>query len=185
VRHDKPDMAHVGRVGVYFSRHAYESASAYRPFHALRFEFADENIDPFFPPPPRGRVQLMACLIVAPPGSTEKVPAFGLGSHDFSPATGFPGPWRKLVVEVRPDKILPSWWDEKTKKLAPLGQGLNDEGLKFVTESLQQEADKLKDSPAAPRTIEAIQPRSGLGLYAFRSKASFRNVAIEPLPPDQ
>ena len=126
----------------------------------------------------------MACLLVAPPGSTEKVPAIGLGSHDFPPATGFPGPWRKLVVEVRPDKILPFWWDEKTKKLAPLGQGLDAKGLKFVTKSLQQEANKLKNLPSAPRAIEALQPRSALGLYAFRSKASFRNVVIEPLSPD-
>jgi serine/threonine-protein kinase len=185
VRQDKPDMAGVGRVGVYFYRHAYESASAYRPFHALRLEFADENLFQGMGLPPAGRVQLMACLIVAPAGSTEKTPAIGLGSQDFSPATRFPGPWRKLVVEVRPHKNLPFWWDEKTKKLEPLGQGLNAEGLKFVTDSLQQEADKLKDLPSAPRTIEAIQPRSGLGLYAFRSKASFRNVVIEPLPPDQ
>jgi hypothetical protein len=128
----------------------------------------------------------MACLIVAPPGSTEKVPAVGVGSLDFSPpATGFPGPWRKLVVEVRPDKLLPFWWDEKTKKLESMGQGLNAEGLKFVTQSIQQDAIKLKDVPSAPRTIEPLQPRSGLGLYAFRSKASFRNVVIEPLPPDQ
>jgi serine/threonine-protein kinase len=185
VRQDKPDEAHVGRVGVYFYHHAYESASAYRPFHALRLEFADENFLQGMPLPPAGRVQLMATLIVAPAGSTEKSPAFGLGSQDFSPGTGFPGPWRKLVVEVRPDKNLQFWWDEKTKKLVPLGKGLNAEGLKYVTNELQKDADKLKDLPSAPRTIEAIQPRSGLGLYAFRSKASFRNVAIEPLPPDQ
>jgi hypothetical protein len=185
VRHDRPDMAHVGRVGVYFGRHTYETGSTYRPFHVLRLEFADENIWQQEPVPPTGRLGLMACMVVAPPGSTDKVPAIGLGSHDFPPATGFPGPWRKLVVEVRPDKILPFWWDEKTKKFAPMGQGLNAEGLKFVTQSLQQEADKLKDVPSAPRTIAAFQPRSGLGLYAFRSKASFRNVVIEPLPPDQ
>jgi hypothetical protein len=122
---------------------------------------------------------------VAPPGKTEKVPAFGLGTHDFPPAKGFPGPWRKLVVEVRPDHVVPFWWDEKTKKLAPLGQGLTAEGLQFVTKSLQQQADNLKDVPSAPRTIEPFQPRSGLGLCAFRGKASFRNVVIEPLPPDQ
>src|SRR5262249_17277327 len=125
VREDKPDAALVGRVGVYFGRHTYETAPSYRPFQALRLEFTDENILQGMPLPPAGRLQLMACLIVAPAGSTEKVPAIGLGSHDFSPATKFPGPWRKLVVEVRPDKILPFWWDEKTKKLWPLGQGLN------------------------------------------------------------
>jgi eukaryotic-like serine/threonine-protein kinase len=185
VRHDKPDMAHVGRVGVYFGRHTYDTAATYRPFHALRLEFADENIWQQQPLPPTGRLGLMACLVVAPPGSTDKVPAIGLGSHDFSPATGFPGPWRKLVVEVRPDKILWYWWNEKTKKLELVQQGLNAEGLDFVRKSLQQAADQLKDLPSAPRTIAAFQPRSGLGLYAFRSKASFRNVVIEPLPPDQ
>jgi serine/threonine-protein kinase len=185
VRHDRPDMAQVGKVGVYFGRHAYETGSPYKPFQVLRLEFADENIFQGGPLPPTGRLGLWACLSVAPPGRTEEVPAVGAGSHDFSPAKRFPGPWRKLVVEVRPDRILPSWWDEKTKKLAPMGQGLNAEGLKSVTNSLQQQADKLKDVPSAPRTIEPIQPRSGLGLFAFRSKASFRNVVIEPLPPDQ
>jgi serine/threonine-protein kinase len=186
VRQDKPEVTGVGRVGVYFGRHTYETASAYRPFHVLRLEFADEDLSHNPPPlPPTSRLGLMGCLVVAPPGSPEQVPAVGFGGHDFSPAKKFPGPWRKLVVEVRPDKILPFWWDEKTKKLAPLGHGLNAEGLKFVTKSLRQEADKLKDLPSAPRTIEPIRPRSGLGLYAFRSKASFRNVVIEPLPPDE
>jgi hypothetical protein len=185
VRHDKPDMAHVGRVGVYFGRQIYETGSTYRPFHALRLEFADENIWQQPGPPPTGRLGLMGCLIVAPPGGTDKIPAVGLGSHDFSPAAGLPGPWRKLVVEVHPDRIRWYWWNEKTKKLELVQQGLNAEGLKFVTKSLQQAADNLKNVPSAPRTIAAFQPRSGLGLYAFRSKASFRNVVIEPLPPDQ
>jgi serine/threonine-protein kinase len=185
VREDKPDMANVGRVGMYFCRHTYETTSAYPPFHVLRLEFEDENRFKGMGVPPIGRLELMGCLFVAAPGRPEKSPAFGLGGHDFTPATGLPGPWRKLVVEVRPDKIQPYWWDEKTQKLVPLGQGLNAEGLKFVTTSLQQGADSLKDLPTAPRTIAAVQPRSGLGLYAFRCKGSFRNVVIEPLPPDQ
>jgi hypothetical protein len=121
---------------------------------------------------------------VNPPGRPQESPAVGCGGHDFSPATGFPGPWRKLVVEVQPDKILPFWWDEKTKKLQLVEKGLDATALKSATRSLQMEADKRKDLPSTPRTIEAFQPRSGLGLYAFRSKASFRNVVIEPLPPD-
>jgi hypothetical protein len=185
VRQDKPEVTGVGRVGVYFCRHTYESDSSYRPFHALRLEFADEDLFKQPPLPPTGRLGLMACLIVAPSGSPEKVPAVGCGGHDFSPATSFPGPWRKLVVEVRPDKIMPYWWNEKSNKLELVEKGLDANGLKFVTQSLQQEADKLKDLPSAPRTIADFQPRSGLGLYAFRSKASFRNVVIEPLPPDQ
>jgi hypothetical protein len=184
VRQDKPELAGVGRIGVYFGRYTYETSSAYPPFHALRLEFQDENQSQPGEPP-NSRLAIMALLVVAPPGSQVKSPAVGCGGHDFSPATRFPGPWRKLVIEVHPDKVLASWWNENTKTLEPVGKGLNANGLTSVTRSLQQEADKLKDLPSTPRTIEAFQPRSGLGLYAFRSKASFRNVVIEPLPPDQ
>jgi hypothetical protein len=44
VRQDKHELTGVGRVGVYFCRHTYETTSSPRPFHALRLEFLDESL---------------------------------------------------------------------------------------------------------------------------------------------
>jgi Protein kinase domain len=198
VRHDKrsaeafkgapgkgaPGSESVGGVGVYFGYHPYAFPTRDRAYHGLRLEFADDGPPPDRPELPwRSAVRLIAFLNLLPFERGEQFEDIYQGSRPFVPVKLRPGPWRKLEIEVRPDSVRAFWWDEKTQKLQPVAQ-LDATGLKALTQSSQQSADKLNALAGMGLTVQQFNPRSGLGLYAARGKASFRNVTIEPLQSD-
>jgi hypothetical protein len=86
-----------------------------------------------------------------------------------------PGPWRTLTVEVRPEGVKASWLDDKGNEVTV------DEASSALLEKLvrgrKAGSKLLSDVPTEHR------PRSGLGLYIFGGKASFRRIVVEPLAP--
>jgi serine/threonine-protein kinase len=182
VRHDSRSADGVGNVGIYLGYRAHQLSNGDRTWQTLRLAFADVGPPPERPELPwSSLVQLTACLGLRSAGQKTAPMEIPQGSWSFEPAKERPGPWRRLVVEVRPDSILASWWDEKTQRLERVAK-LNAEGLKAMSKSLRDNAGRFPALPD-PSVIEEFQPRSGLGLCAFRSKASFRNVTVEPLEP--
>jgi hypothetical protein len=78
-----------------------------------------------------------------------------------------PGKWRELAVEVRPTSVLVLW---EGKPLAQLNQ-----------EQLEQAAAGLLEADPAPGVSPSFPRRGGLGLVAFQSSVSFRQVIVSPL----
>jgi serine/threonine-protein kinase len=99
-----------------------------------------------------------------------------------------PAPWRKLAVEVTPGEVRVFWegrlfsmlWEGKLLGAAlalrlPKGE-ISVDGLNKLVNNTYKRIDK--GNLAAPFTF---LPRGALGLVVSRGKASFRNVAVEPL----
>ncbi len=83
-----------------------------------------------------------------------------------APARGYR--WRKLAIEVTPEKTSFFWEDQL------LGQATPAELRKHAQEFYEQH------DTGQPLPVE-LSPRGGLGLYGLRTAGSFRRVVIEPL----
>jgi serine/threonine protein kinase len=92
----------------------------------------------------------------------------------FDPALprGELGPWRKIVVEVRPESIKVFWGKDGTCVVNASREHLLMSALPLVA--------KLDD--LAPMEFP-FTPRGGLGLYISQAVASFQNATLEPLGP--
>jgi serine/threonine protein kinase len=89
----------------------------------------------------------------------------------FAPAVPKGGPgltWRKLAVEVTPDKVR-AFWE---------GQAIHEPAYNDVTRITAEVVMKEPDPINAPA---GGFPGAALGLYLSAAKASFRSVVIEPL----
>jgi serine/threonine-protein kinase len=92
--------------------------------------------------------------------------------HPINPE-GLPGPWRVLVLEVRPEGVQ-AWW------------ALENAPLESVEKASARE---MKDCLEAQKRICRLpaeiptdfRPRSGLGLYVFNGRVSVRRIVLEPL----
>jgi serine/threonine protein kinase len=79
--------------------------------------------------------------------------------------------WRKLAIEVAPDKLVASFEGEQ---LCIMPRLLQD----GFARNMWSQQHPLPPVPAMP----TFSPRGGLGLMVYRGRALFRNVAVEPLP---
>jgi serine/threonine-protein kinase len=78
-----------------------------------------------------------------------------------------PTPWRRIGVEVTPEKIRAFWRDELIGEL-PLAM-------------LLQLGRSMPRDPVGLNPQFEFAPDGALGLYVFRGQAAFRNVVVEPL----
>ncbi len=86
---------------------------------------------------------------------------------------GRPARWRRLAVEVTPQKIR-TYWENDTGKLVP-AKG-------FTTAQVEERARAMYELNILPGLSAPVQPRLGLGLFVYRSRGSFRRVILEPVP---
>ncbi|HVS38253.1 MAG TPA: protein kinase, partial [Gemmataceae bacterium] len=93
----------------------------------------------------------------------------------FTGAIAPPNPagatWRKLVLEVRPDRIRVSWDGAEAQEISIRDLMDNTNG------PLSSDA-AFPDPPPPP----PFNPGGGLGLYLEDGNAWFRNVVLQPLP---
>jgi serine/threonine-protein kinase len=89
----------------------------------------------------------------------------------LSPLPGGPGslpPWRRLVVEITPERAR-VWLD---------GELLGEPDQQACGEALRSLRGRAAPAGAAAKRL----PQGGLGLFLCRATGGFRNVVIEPLP---
>jgi serine/threonine-protein kinase len=100
----------------------------------------------------------------SPTGVWETLPA-------DAPAAGDSEPWYKLAVEVTPEKLRVFW-----------KEALIREVLRKHWKMQMGKKSLLRKSPDLKQAFPKFAARDALGLYVSRGSASFRLVAITPLP---
>jgi serine/threonine-protein kinase len=179
VRQDSAD--HIqGEVGIYFAHEKLLGVKG--PAHSfLALRFADTPTSQLVAKDAKGQKYYRVALEYR----YYREPDVGLGFNSRSVITR-PGkaavfdfmvpkeqpaqqPWHPLAVEVAPDEIRVYWNYVLFAVMSrvDLEKCAND-SLEFVEE--------------AKNLNFRLNPRAALGLYVVQSTASFRNVAIEPLP---
>ncbi len=132
-----------------------------------------------FPPGPgqaeaTQRVEFWVCRCARPVGGDHAV---GLHMHTFPAGELATAPvWRRLAVEARPDSFQLLWEGE------PVGKGIPWDKIRAVFPDTRRE---LKDGVVVdlfPDLSPPFGPQQHLGVYVEGGEASFRNVAIQPLP---
>jgi eukaryotic-like serine/threonine-protein kinase len=89
---------------------------------------------------------------------------------------GLSGPWRTLLLEVRPDSVEGLW---------VAADGTRETVEKVSTQYLRDRLAVQKQVFQLPEELPTdFQPRAGLGLYVQQGKVSVRRVVVAPLTGD-
>ena len=151
----------LGEVGIYF---AYSQlATKQGPEHwFLALTYAETPyVNGAFLRPHRYREK------GAEHGSIHHRGRWGIDHRFASPPRGDGAGWRKIAVEVTPEKVT-AFWEGKS-----IGEARRAELLDTAKELFVKE--KGETAPAE------FPPQGGLGLYSLTSQADFRRVVVEPL----
>jgi hypothetical protein len=153
------DKANGSRVGVFFLHNLLSSPEGPEYLHG-EFTFNED-------PDPKKRRIGFQLRRQRPAGPAAQFPRTS-GPLDKPLREAPPkDPWRRLVVEVRPDRLRAL---------------LDKEAIQDLSADLLGKYQKpLFDFRPAPASFPPY-PQGGLGLLVFRGAASFRNVRVEPLP---
>jgi tRNA A-37 threonylcarbamoyl transferase component Bud32 len=176
VRHD--EAVNVGEAGIYFGFSTGPTDNGVVHFWCqLAFADRGRNARMHWPRgqelkglPNLSRLSLSVHRRLEPSGAYRVIPSpvfltFPPGPEDLPP------PWRKLAVEVTPKKVR-VWWEGQ---LVPDGEISVDRLAAHVNNTYRL------IGKGQPGPTFAFAPRGALGLFVNRGKASFRNVAVEPL----
>jgi serine/threonine protein kinase len=112
----------------------------------------------------RHREPDMSC--VNNPIQIDRIPFPPFSSRD-------PPPWHRVALRFTADNVR-YFWDGDCKAEFSRKQLTEAAGMEEPGRSIHG------DSPNQEEVISRFGPRNGLGLYIYRSTASFRNVLIEP-----
>jgi serine/threonine-protein kinase len=181
VRHD--DAAGNSQVGLYFAYREHTTADGLRQSGFLTLSFADRGL---LARAPRGKgktsseVALRWHLHEQRNGMDHRVAGMFVGKRRLfqAPAEGQKqSPWRRIAVKVTAEGIE-AFWDEGRGKLESFTTVPARE-LERVIRALKRKQPGMNDLP------ELFHPRSGLGLFIYRGRPSFRRIRVEPLQQRQ
>jgi hypothetical protein len=100
--------------------------------------------------------------------------------RSFTPAGKSPSEWRRLDVEVTPERIK-TFWGGQLMEFKPAGQNVNDPETEIdgcdPRVILERAAHLTAGSGLLTQTLSG-----GLGLYVEKGIAAFRFVEVKPLP---
>jgi serine/threonine-protein kinase len=106
--------------------------------------------------------------LYAPHGAIGKGKAF----EPAEPIEG-PGPWRTLELDVSPEGVKALWGPET---------GILEVVEEVPAADLESHVRRRKGFPTQLLDVPSdFRPRSGLGLYIFSGKTSFRRMVLQPL----
>ena len=175
IRHD--DVSDDGEVGLFvgFRRDSPDGKPHYR-FYTVSFAARGTRVTPGTGANNlnTSTVRLTACFctqadrVAKPPVGTPYV------FHPFQ-RPGTPVPWHHLAVEVSPDKIITFW--------RPTPDSDDELADTVTTKQLDKEVRRgLKYHDQMAGVPLALDPHGGVGIYAWRSTISVRNLVLKPLP---
>jgi hypothetical protein len=178
----KADPATDGRIegvvtaGVYFGYSDPGGPSAARAHALFLVAFNDNPLPPAGNRPRTSEVHFRRWVILQDPsdrpgsrkGTIEHVP--------FTPAAELPGPWRRIEVEVTPERVR-AWWDPTGT--SPPFVDLPGEAVAAEYSKLNQKLAEI--NPAHGITLPPWSPRMPLGISAERAAVDVRDVTLTPL----
>jgi hypothetical protein len=168
----------IATGGVYFA-YSFTPGNAPAAAHAMfQITFSDNPR----PPAPNGKVSdnavsLRRFIMLQNPGGIAPSHKSGLANLEFQPAANLPGPWRRIEVEVTPEKVR-AWWrepDGTMKSIADLSAGQ----IRAEYAGLPQ---KLTQAPNHGVTLPQWHPRMPLGIWNESAAIDVRNFTITPIP---
>jgi serine/threonine-protein kinase len=185
VRHNA--SAGGGQVGVYFAHQRLPKPGELQIFLQLALNDIDDVMDAYNsmssvlrkkglvpPPPPKGNaVKLIGRLYEEGGGCDQDL--VGIAKEMFKPAGLGEKPWHSLTVEVTPAQIR-VLFDAR-----PVGDLVPGDMADRISKNLSQLREEQPQFFGAESDPPKLDLRGGLGLYVYRSSASFRNVALEPI----
>jgi serine/threonine-protein kinase len=178
IRHEESQGQ--GEVGLYV---AYEQSENHHgnlhQFLAVQFNGA-RFIGPAPPnnqipdPQRRNPVTLFPrALLLEPPNTIREEIGFLKRTVSLCVPSGYQ--WHNLIVNVTPKEVRAFWENEDA--LEPLS-------FEEIAISAEKELGDLRtknpESPLGKHVHSHFNPRGGVGLYVFRSAASFQSVVLEP-----
>jgi serine/threonine-protein kinase len=187
VRHQESDAAR-GEVGLFFGYRRQVSAGVpvhlwgrltYNDIDDMRRRWAQfPPMNPKPPPPAGNRVFLGARLYIDPADGPYLYSTIdGLAPETFRAVGHWKPPrWRKLAVEVSPQRLV-GWWEDEPRPL----------GAVLIPALEKNGEDVLASHRKEPRHGDlravhaALDLRGPIGLAVCYGSAAFRNVVIEPL----
>ncbi len=169
-------------VGLYFGYRRVTSARGVRlaGYYTIRFADRGRGVTADANGLPTSKVELCYSTSVerqgVPPVAGESIP---IRVKLFRPAEPgiWVGPWRRLIVTISP-KGIDAFWEVEPGK----GEPLFSAGIPQLEWPARYQRKINPETAALPA---AFHPRQGLGLYVRAGIASFREVRLEPLMPNQ
>jgi serine/threonine-protein kinase len=170
-----------GQIGPYFGDVELPSLNGKRvhalfpvPFSEFRF-----NRVPGLPKGPRREaslVQTWATLMVLDPAKRPRTSLIQLQALEYQRGKESERPWRTFRIEVRPGRVWIGWKEGEQYK----------EALNVPAARLNQTLTALETQMASqlggPLNIPDWNPRTPLGIYAYKAALSVREVTISPIP---
>jgi hypothetical protein len=93
----------------------------------------------------------------------------------FTPTVIRPGPWRRIVIDVTPEKVTASWAESPDAAPKRVAEWTGDK-LRTSYGQSQQWLDGRKTG----LQVRPWAPQRSLGLWMFRSTMAVKNFVIEP-----
>jgi serine/threonine-protein kinase len=97
----------------------------------------------------------------------------------FPPSQTLPGEWRRIQIEVSPERVCIDWADQPGQPLKRLAE-LPAEDVHRHYSTIQGKFDSKH--PQARISLPGWQPRMPLGVWSRGAGVAVRNVTIAPLP---
>jgi serine/threonine-protein kinase len=167
-----------GVVGLFVGHDLAPGVNGEEAHRAVVVAFNDSSP----PDPPVNNHGLVTCsdvLLVRRPQEQFHKSSINIGGLWFDPRRGQSGPWRRIVIDVSPERVTVRWradagsFSEVVTWAPAPGGGDTLPHWKFLA----------RNYPDAGVTVPDWHPRRPLGVWAHNSTVSIRNCVVKPLPP--
>jgi hypothetical protein len=166
----------------FFANYAHSTRpDGWKEYALLSAAFTDLDRAPLGDPPKSSEVDLKSYCFVSTPGRLPNPNEFPAVERPLPLASlkMFPGPWRKLVIDASPERLLVKWYPTPGREevLADLtAADLRDTRIRH--DRVLIDAGKLTGHVYAP--LPEWSPRRGIGFWVCDAAVAVRRFVVTP-----